>query len=99
VKFKTEVTEFEFWDSEEEWSGDGLLTSTKEEDAASVLVSDDDVEVELMPLEEDVRLCSIVVSKKGYQYFVVYFSFLVSNVCLLRFCNQKFMLKICTSKL
>lgn len=49
------MTEFEFWDSEDEWSGDGdgLLTSTKEEDA-SVLVSDDDVEVELMPLEEDV---------------------------------------------
>lgn len=56
VKFKTEVTEFEFWDSEDEWSGDGLLASTKEEDATSVLVSDDDVEVELMPLEEDVSI-------------------------------------------
>jgi hypothetical protein len=55
------VTEFEFWDSEDEWSGDGdgLLTSTKEEDA-SVLVSDDDVEVELMPLEEDVSFCQIL---------------------------------------
>lgn len=52
------MTEFEFWDSEDEWSGDGLLTSTKEE---SVLVSDDDVEVELMPLEEEVcknKFCS-----------------------------------------
>ncbi|CAB3383512.1 Hypothetical predicted protein [Cloeon dipterum] len=53
VKFKEEVTEFEFWDSEEEWSGEGLLTSTKEEDAA-VLISDD--EIELLPLEDEVRM-------------------------------------------
>ncbi|XP_059469270.1 coiled-coil domain-containing protein 181 [Neocloeon triangulifer] len=54
VKFKEEITEFEFWDSEDDWSGEGLLASTKEEDA-NVLISDDD-DIELLPLEEEVRL-------------------------------------------